>query len=182
MIAAALPVAFAIVEKSTGIEFPANSKLGKLRSLGVRKKGPIKVYAVGMYEDIFKSKGFMLQMAMGVSAHKMTNVRIMFHVFICALNRHTFAKSRAQALIDAVKPRLKSDYDALEKFSDLLLRGLPNGCARKMCLLFGTSGGKLSLAVDGELIGAVSSKPLTEAFVGVYCDASAVCKLENVSF
>lgn len=82
MIVAALPVAIAIVEKSTGFDFPANSKLGKLRSLGVRKKGPFKVYAVGMYEDIFKSKGFMLQMAMGVSAHKMTNVRIMIYILV----------------------------------------------------------------------------------------------------
>lgn len=80
MLFATLPVAIAIIERSTGIDFPANSKLGKLRSLGVRKKGPIKVYAVGIYEDLFKSKGFMLQMAMGVSAQKMTNVRIIFRI------------------------------------------------------------------------------------------------------
>lgn len=36
--------AWAIVEKSTGFDFPSRSpKLGKLQSLGVRKKGPIKV-------------------------------------------------------------------------------------------------------------------------------------------
>ena len=43
----------------------------------MRKKGPIKVYAVGMYEDVFKSPGFVLKMNM-----KMTN-----------------------ALVDAIKPR-----------------------------------------------------------------------------
>ena len=66
-----------VIEKGTGFDFPSKSpKLGKLSSLGLRKKGPIKVYAVGMYEDAFKNKGFMLKMAMGVSAQKMTNVSL----------------------------------------------------------------------------------------------------------
>jgi len=72
-----LHAAVAITEKSTGYDFPSRSpRLGKLHALGVRKKGPIKVYAVGMYEDVLKHKGFMLQMAMGVGAQKMTNVRL----------------------------------------------------------------------------------------------------------
>uniref|UniRef100_A0A7S3K7G9 Chalcone isomerase domain-containing protein n=1 Tax=Aureoumbra lagunensis TaxID=44058 RepID=A0A7S3K7G9_9STRA len=144
-----------VVEKGTGFDFPTkNPKLGKLSSLGLRKKGPIKVYAVGMYEDAFKHKGFMLKMAMGVSAQKMTN-----------------------ALVDAVKPRLKNDSSALEKFSDLMLKGLPDGCSKNMCLLFGTSGGKLSLFVNEKLVGSVSSKALTKAFADIYCDNNAVCKL-----
>ncbi len=58
----------AIKEPGSGIDFPKKSKLGTLQSFGVRKKGPIKVYAVGMYQDSFKSKGFLLKMAMGVGA------------------------------------------------------------------------------------------------------------------
>lgn len=149
-----------VVEKSTGFDFPSNvPKLGRLRSLGVRRKGPIKVYAVGMYEDpIFKAKSFMLQMSMGVGAQKMTS-----------------------ALVDAVKPRIKSDEESLTKFSELMLKGLPNGCSRNMCLSFGTGGGKLTLTVDGQHIGAVPSKPLAEAFVRVYSDSNAVCKLYPVA-
>lgn len=176
LLATVLPSTTGIVERSTGFDFPTGSpKLGKLHSLGVRKKGPIKVYAVGMYEDMFKSKGFMLKMAMGVSAQKMTNVQDGVAVLPRELTR------RAQALVDAVKPRLKSgDQSSLEKFSALLLRGLPDGCARNMCLMFGTAGGKLSLVVDGKQIGSVASKPLAEAFTGVYCDANAVCTLKKV--
>lgn len=62
-------------EKATGFDFPKKNKLGALKSLGVRKKGPIKVYAVGMYEDVFKAPGFVLKMNMGVGAEKMTNAR-----------------------------------------------------------------------------------------------------------
>ena len=149
----------AILEPSTGFDFPGtSSRLGKLRSLGVRKKGPIKVYGVGLYENFVKDKGFMLKMSMGVSATKMTN-----------------------ALVDAVKPRLPKGNDkALDDFSSLMLKGLPNGCAKKMCLLFGTTGGKLSLFVDDRFIGSVSSKPLATAFVGIYCDDNAVCKLKPI--
>jgi len=149
---------WAVLEKSTGFDFPATSRVGKLRSLGVRKKGPIKVYGVGMYENFAKDKGFILKMAMGVGAGKMTN-----------------------ALVDAVKPRLPAkDVAALDDFKALLLKGLPNGCSRNMCLLFATGSGKLSLFVDDAFVGAVASKPLATAFVGVYCDANAVCKLSPI--
>lgn len=149
----AIASACAVKELSTGFDFPRKHKLGSLRSLGVRKKGPIKVYAVGMYEDVFKSPGFVLKMNMGVGAEKMTN-----------------------ALVDAIKPRC-SDGASLDKFSDLMISGLPDGCKKNMELCFGTSGGKLSLAVGGKAIGAVASKPLAKAFAAVYCDRNAVCKL-----
>ena len=40
----------AVKEKATGFDFPRKNKLGALRGLGVRTKGPIKVYAVGRYD------------------------------------------------------------------------------------------------------------------------------------
>ena len=53
----------AVKERATGFDFPRKNKLGALRGLGVRTKGPIKVYAVGRYD-----KGFLLKMKMGVGA------------------------------------------------------------------------------------------------------------------
>jgi len=150
--------ASAVIEGATGFDFASSNRLGKLQSLGVRKKGPIKVYGVGMYQNFAKDKGFVLKMAMGVGAQKMTN-----------------------ALVDAVKPRLPKGNDkALESFSSLLLQGLPEGCKKHTCLLFGTGAGKLSLFVNDKFIGSVASKPLAQAFVGVYCDDNAVCKLKPV--
>lgn len=110
-----------------------------------------------MYEDAFKARGFMLRMNMGVGAQKMTN-----------------------ALVDAVKPRLQTDGTALDDFSALLLKGLPDGCKKSMCLMFGCGSGRISLTVDGMAVGAVASKPLAQAFVDVYCDDNAVCKLHPV--
>ena len=79
--------------------------------------------------------------------------------------------------MDAIKPRC-SDGASLDKFQDLMLTGLPDGCKKNMELCFGTKGGKLSLDVGGKPIGAVSSKPLAKAFAAVYCDRNAVCKLQ----
>ena len=61
----------AVKEKATGFDFPKKNKLGALRGLGVRTKGPIKVYAVGRYD-----KGFLLKMKMGVGAEKMSNALV----------------------------------------------------------------------------------------------------------
>merc|ERR1740138_743431 len=66
--------AAAVTEPGSGVDFNLKSKFGQLTSFGLRKKGPIKVYAVGMYQDLStKAKGFNLRMLMGVSSEKMTN-------------------------------------------------------------------------------------------------------------
>ena len=143
--------ALAVKERATGFDFPKNNKLGALRGLGVRTKGPIKVYAVGRYD-----KGFLLKMKMGVGAEKMSN-----------------------ALVDAVKPRC-SDNAAVDQFKELMVSGLPDGCKKGMELGFDTSGGKLGLTVNGRGRGSVSSRKLCGAFEGVYTDSKAVCKLNAV--
>ena len=141
----------AVKERATGFDFPRKNKLGALRGLGVRTKGPIKVYAVGRYD-----KGFLLKMKMGVGAEKMSN-----------------------ALVDAVKPRC-SDNAAVDQFKELMVSGLPDGCKKGMELGFDTSGGKLGLTVNGRGRGSVSSRKLCGAFEGVYTDSKAVCKLNAV--
>ena len=127
LLLASLVACSAVKELSTGFDFPRKHKLGALRSLGVRKKGPIKVYAVGRYD-----KGFLLKMKMGVGAEKMSN-----------------------ALVDAVKPRC-SDGAAVDQFKELMVSGLPDGCKKGMELGFDTSGGKLGLTVNGRGRGSVS--------------------------
>mmetsp|Transcript_47936 Transcript_47936/g.133693 ORF Transcript_47936/g.133693 Transcript_47936/m.133693 type:complete len:199 (+) Transcript_47936:53-649(+) len=88
-------------EARTGIAFP--DKLGgkPLNRLGVRTKGPIKVYAVGEYGDTF-----LLQMSYGVGAAKMS-----------------------AALGDALKPRC-GDSKLIADFEACLTKGLPNGAPK----------------------------------------------------
>mmetsp|Transcript_20250 Transcript_20250/g.60408 ORF Transcript_20250/g.60408 Transcript_20250/m.60408 type:complete len:163 (-) Transcript_20250:28-516(-) len=150
---ALLPFAAAVKEAATGFDFPAKHKLGALKGLGVRKKGPIKVYAVGRYETKLKASNFLLKMSMGVGAEKMAN-----------------------ALVAAVEPRCK-DKAAVEDFKDMMIGALPDGCKKRTELAFSTTGGKLALAVNGKARGAVASKPLCKAFCDVYTDKKAVCTL-----
>ena len=83
--------------------------------------------------------------------------------------------------MDALKPRLRGDATALEKFSGVMLAGLPDGCSKSSELVFETGPAKLTLSVDGKHKGAVASKTLGKALTNVYTDASAVCKLHPVA-
>lgn len=146
---ATLAVAYGDVKESrTGISFPEKG----LSRLGVRYKGPIKVYAVGEYDD----GTYMLKMSYGVGAAKMTN-----------------------ALADALKPRC-SDKAAIDEFSSTLENGLPNGAPKGTQMEFSTGGGKLGVKVNGKKVGAVGSKVLASAFANIYCDGNAVCSMSAV--
>jgi hypothetical protein len=140
-----------IPEPKTGLDFPAKYLGSALSKLGVRTKGPIKVYAVGQYGETF-----LLKMNMQVGAEKM-----------------------ASALSDALKPRC-SDKECIEKFKTMMMDGLPKGCGKGMNLAFATKGGKVAMIVNNKAIGNVASKPLAKAFIGIYCDSKAVCKLNSV--
>lgn len=138
----------AATEPRTGVNFPDKFKGASLSKWGVRTKGPIKVYAVGQYDN-----SFLLQMTFGIGAEKM-----------------------ASALTDALKPRC-SDKGKMDEFRALLVQGLPNGCPKGTQLAFGTGGGKLSLEVNGKNVGSIGSKPLATGFGGIYTDRNAVCAM-----
>ena len=132
-------------EPRTGIGFQEKRGGGSLGALGVRTKGPIKVYAVGEYDN----GDYVLKMSYGVSAAKMVS-----------------------ALGDALKPRC-GDAKMIEKFEECLLAGLPDGSPghkhtvplgdscfdRRRCRLagapkgtqmaFSTGGGSLKVTING---------------------------------
>ena len=49
-----------------------------------------------------------------------------------------------------------------------------------MSLAFDTGRGKLSVSVNDKNIGSIGSKPLSQAFKGIYTDKNAVCKLSPI--
>ena len=140
------------IEPRTGISFPEKQSGGSLSRLGVRTKGPIKVYAVGEYD----SGAFMLKMSYGVGAEKM-----------------------ASALADALKPRC-GNAKLIKDFEDCLLKGLPNGAPKGTKLVFSTSGGKLGVAINDKQVGNVGNSELCKAFKGIYTDKNAVCAMNTV--
>jgi hypothetical protein len=142
----------AITEPKTGVDFPHKFKGSSLSKVGVRSKGPIKIYAVGQY-----GKTFLLQMTYGASASKMTS-----------------------ALKAAMQSRCR-DANKVNEFECLMLKGLPSGAPKGTKIAFQTAGGKLSLSVNGRGVGSIESKPLASALAGIYTDGNAVCKLNPVS-
>jgi len=141
-----------VVESRTGISFAEKRGGATLERLGVRTKGPIKVYAVGEFSD----GTYELKMSYGVSAQKMSS-----------------------ALADALKPRC-SDAASIAAFEECLLKGLPNGAPKGTKLRFATGGGKLGVTVNDKTVGAVGSKALSKAFANIYSDRNAVCAMNPV--
>lgn len=141
-----------VKESRTGIAFPMQAEGGTLKKLGVRTKGPIKVYAVGEYDN----GKYSLKMSFGVSAKKIST-----------------------SLAEALKPRC-SDAAAIEQFEKCLVGGLPDGAKKGTNMVFGTSGGKLTAKVNGKSLCTISSPSLAKAFAGIYSDKNAVCKMSAV--
>mmetsp|Transcript_280 Transcript_280/g.455 ORF Transcript_280/g.455 Transcript_280/m.455 type:complete len:166 (+) Transcript_280:61-558(+) len=148
VVAAAIGVVEAATEPRTGISFPDKFKGSPLKAVGVRTKGPIKVYAVGQYDSTF-----LLKMSYGVNAEKMSS-----------------------ALADALKPRC-NDGEAIASFKDTLLNGLPNGASKGTTLEFACGGGKVNVCINDKNVGCIKSKNLATGFAGIYTDKKAVCKL-----
>jgi uncharacterized protein len=145
----------ATVEPRTGIEFQDKVNRASLLKLGLRTKGPIKVYAVGQYGKNI----FVLKMAYSVNAEKLSG-----------------------ALMDALKPRCKAlgCSDQVEAFKAFVMGTLPNGAKQGTTLVFHTGGGKVTLSVDGKPNVKIMGKSLAKAFAGIYTDANAVCKMKSV--
>lgn len=183
-------VAFAAVgscerESATGITF-ADKRAGlALVGTGVRTKGPIKVYAAGLYaapmgckmsmrkykdtspsnagapfyNDLVNAgfaKAIVLKMAMGISKEKLVG-----------------------ALSDSVRPRMKGGKDALPQFADLILSGCERHAAGGKAskgteLAFGLQGSAMSVSVNGKACGSVKSPALCKALLSCYLDEKAV--------
>jgi uncharacterized protein len=143
------------IEPRTGIAFEDNIKRTPLVKLGLRSKGPIKVYAVGQYGKHI----FMLKMSYNVNAEKLSD-----------------------ALMEAIKPRCKTlgCSDQVDAFKEFVTGALPNGAKAGTTLVFNTGGGKVTLSVNDKPPVKIVGKTLAQAFAGIYTDANAVVKMKNI--
>lgn len=143
------------VETRTGIAFDDKVQRQKLTKLGLRSKGPIKVYAVGQYGKNI----FVLKMAYNVNAEKLSG-----------------------ALMEAIKPRCATlgCSDQVDDFKKFVMGSLPSGAKSGTTLVFNTGGGKVTLSVNGKSAVKIVGKAVASAFAGIYTDANAVCKMKSV--
>jgi len=176
-----------LTDKATGISFAAKLR-GKddaqhnvLFGVGVRKKGPIKVYAVGLYcsealkeklseisRAADKGKQAIAALREGVKEHPTT--------FLLEMNFKVGAEKMANAIAESVSPRYSGNAKDVDALKGLIHKGVaPMGAVKKgNKLQFDCSEEGIAVAVDGKEQGAVPSGLLAAAFCDVYLDGDSV--------
>mmetsp|Transcript_37673 Transcript_37673/g.82692 ORF Transcript_37673/g.82692 Transcript_37673/m.82692 type:complete len:204 (-) Transcript_37673:61-672(-) len=168
-----------MADKATGINFAP--KLGDLDifGCGVRKKGPIKVYAVGMYgspeakERLASVSGSNRKQALStlqsVGASSPTS-------FLLEMNFKVGAEKMASAIADSVAPRYSGDSADVDKLKALIFEGVSKkGQATKgTTFCFECNSDGVGVTVDGNAQGTVPSAGLAKSFCDVYLDDKSV--------
>mmetsp|Transcript_23933 Transcript_23933/g.40656 ORF Transcript_23933/g.40656 Transcript_23933/m.40656 type:complete len:210 (-) Transcript_23933:617-1246(-) len=171
----------AMTDPSTGIAF--NPKVGGLDifGVGVRKKGPIKVYSVAMYctqgvrdalsslsRSADKGKEALKELQSGAKDNDTT--------FLLQMNFKVGAEKMASSIAEAVSPRYSGSESDVDELKGLIFNGIEaKGSAVKgTTFQFDCSSGGISVKVDGKDQGAVSSGALAKSFCDVYLDDKAV--------
>ena len=182
-----------VVESATKHVYNDNLPQGlsrlSLAGVGVRVKqiGPIaaKVYSTGIYVDkaavlskckhlncknekeLANSKGFGDAFVESPSSKSI----------VLRMARTVGAETMVNAVAESVRPRMKGkDLPALDKFQSVLLDGLKNGGAKtNMVFRFENSGNsKLTIVIDGNKRGTITSPTLCKAFTSVYMGPGGV--------
>ena len=165
-----------MVDSATKIDFDDNLGSLPLCGVGVRKKGPIKVYSVGMYSDesakssistLPKNKSALTTLRKSLGSSKTTS-------FLLKMNFKVGAEKMADAIAESVDPRT-SDKGAVESLKKLIMDGVaakgaatPGTILQFDCL----SNGAVQVSVDGKAVG--SAPGLSEPFCDVFLDDNGV--------
>ena len=165
-----------------------------LLGVGVRKKGPIKVYSVGVYgtpENKDKLQSLLSNsnnnkdevLSSLCNNDNNTGVPTVLLSFVLKMNFKVAAEKMATAIADSVLPRTK-DKEAVEILKKLILDGVSNkGAATPGTVLQfdcgmdkdnskGGGGGVVKVIVDGKEVGMVSG--LSTPFANVFLDREGV--------
>lgn len=169
----------AMKDAATGIPFDSTSKGLSIFGVGVRRKGPIKVYSVGMYgsenvqEELStlsksesKGKNAIATLRKGASENP--------SAFVIKMNFKVGAEKMASAIADSITPRHSSASEVSE-LKDLIFEGVSEkGAAVKGTVIqFDCSNG-VEVTVDGKGTGKVESPGLAKALCDVYLDDKSV--------
>jgi len=181
LLAALLAIASGeVIERSTKISFPATVGENPLLGVGVRKKGPIKVYAVGSYSKGiatsldaalvgggFARKALKALLTKGFQEDPSTT-------FLLKMNMKVGGEKIANAISEGVGSRLSTaNPAAMSNLSRIITTGLKNEPATKgTTLQFACEGSDVSVAVNGNDCGKVEG--IASAFRNVYFDDKSV--------
>jgi len=171
----------AMTDPATGISFPAKKNGLEIFGVGVRRKGPIKVYSVAAYgteatkqtlAGMSRSKSEKLALGAlqsGAKADKAT--------FLLEMSFKIGAEKMANAIAESVAPRHKGSSTDVDKLKDIIFKGVEaKGAATKGTTFQFDCSAKsgVHVSVDGKEQGSVSSPGLASAFCDVYLDDHCV--------
>ena len=166
----------ALTDPATTIQFDDTLNGLSLFGVGCRKKGPIKVYSVGMYSDTGTKECLATQPKSTSSLAALRNAlqSTPLTTFVLKMNFKVGAEKMAEAIAESVIPRT-SNTGAV----DTLKRLISDGVAAKGAATPGTvltfdctSDGSVKVSVDGREAG--TAPDLCQAFTDVFLDDKAV--------
>ena len=174
-----------LTDKATGISFVPKVNGLDIAGVGVRKKGPIKVYSVGMYTTAAVKESLSSFSKTVDKVKALANLRKGAGSddkpvsFLLEMNFKAGAEKMASAIADSVAPRHKgsdADVDALKQLIfDGVNSNTSSGAAVKGTKFqFDCSNAGVGVSVNGKGQGCVESSPLSSAFCDVYLDDKAV--------
>uniref|UniRef100_A0A7S0Q024 Chalcone isomerase domain-containing protein n=1 Tax=Coccolithus braarudii TaxID=221442 RepID=A0A7S0Q024_9EUKA len=173
------------VEPATKVGFKDSLNGQPLVGVGVRKKGPIKVYGIGMYVDAMGSKMSLSKYKQHESALKLP--ASFFEDILGGFGKTLVLKmvygvskeKMAGALAESIKPRMTGGLAAVSEFEQMLMDGCEThakdgrACAGTE-FQFGVRGSSLGVHVNGKKVGTINSKPLCRALLKCYFDSKSV--------
>ena len=137
------------------------------------QKGPIKVYALGLYSpsDAFDAPdepSLWSKLRLSKSGDGARGI-------VCVLTFKVSAQKMSGALIDSLKPRFKGPSSALDALSDKIVEGCSGGGGKGTVFEFlCESKDKIRVSVNGNDQGVVEASNVGGAFADIYLDEKGV--------
>jgi len=170
-----------MADKATGIDFAPKMGSLELFGVGVRKKGPIKVYSVGMYASAAVRESLSSLSKTADKLKALTSLRSDVRSnlptsFLLKMNFKVGAEKMADAIAESVSPRHSGPAADVKELKTLIFDGISvKGAATKgTTLQFDCNEAELGVSVDGEKQGSVESPTLSKSFCDVYLDDKCV--------
>jgi hypothetical protein len=187
-------------DKATGISFASKLRELDLFGVGVRKKGPIKVYSVGMYSSEATRESLSTISRKDDTAKQVlrSGAKEGETSFLLQMNFKVGAEKMASAIAESVAPR-HSDASEVEELKSLIFKGVTEkgaavkgttiqfdcNCSDEEVQEGEKDGGGdgvdrkeqgIVVSVDGKEQGTVPSSSLAKSFCDVYLDEKCVSK------
>jgi Chalcone isomerase-like len=172
--------ASAMTDKATGISFPPKKNGLEIFGVGVRKKGPIKIYSVACYGSSSLKESLSSLSRSKEEKEALSTLRDGIKSddasFLLEMSFKVGAAKMASAIAESVAPRHNGNANDVDRLRDLIFNGVPEkGATKGTTFQFDCKHASgVDVTVNGKNLGSVPSPELAAAFCDVYCDNDCV--------